>query len=197
MDIANRFDNNTINKILISTYKYGVYSPFSNSEKTIESIELNHPKSVKHYGISEYEHKNNLTSRSGNMVSINYSSKSGKEILDEWYNASLNKNIIIPEGSSRNNHRQDQTILSILMYLYEKHYNIKFDTDNFGVRYWNKLDNSNVQIGLFPFKLIDKRTNSQLAIIYCHSLDEAIKCYADRKYISVDEFNKYFSVYPI
>jgi len=197
MDIANRFDNNAINKILLSTYKYGIYSPFSNIEKTIESIELNHPKSVKHYGISEYEHKNYLTSRSSNIVSIDYSSKSGKEILDEWYKASLNKNIIMPEGSSRNNHRQDQTILSILMYLYEKNNNIKFDTLNFGVRYWNKLDNSTVQKGLFPFKLIDKRNNCQLAIIHCSSLDEAIECYADRKYISVDEFNKYFSVYPM
>ena len=31
------------------------------------------------------------------------------------YNCSLNKNIIAPEGSSRNNHRQDQSVLTMLM----------------------------------------------------------------------------------
>jgi hypothetical protein len=192
MDSANRFNIESINNICNSVINYGLYTPLANEEKTIESIELNHPETVKYFGLSDYEHKNSLRNICGNLIGFNYKSKSGNEIIDKWYFSSLETNVIMPEGSSRNNHRQDQTILSILIYLFEKKNNIFFEKNNFNVSFWNKFDNSTVQNGYFPFRLFDKNNNIQLATIYCKNYDEAIDIYSNRKLISKEIFlNKY------
>jgi hypothetical protein len=38
-----------------------------------------------------------------------------KEILENWFICSSDKSIIAPEGSSRLNHRQDQSILTLII----------------------------------------------------------------------------------
>lgn len=194
MDSANRFDKTIINNICNSVKKNGFYSPISNDRGTIESIELNHPVTVKLLGLTELEHKTKLFSISANLVGLNYASECGKKILNEWYNYSLNKEIIMPDGSSRNNHRQDQTILSILMYLYEKNNNVFFDKNNFGVKFWVKLDTQTVDSDDIPFKLISKGIGKQLAIIYCKNIEEAIITYSNRKLLSIQEFSQHYFV---
>jgi hypothetical protein len=194
MDSANRFDKTIINNICNSVNKNGFYSPISNDRGTIESIELNHPVTVKLLGLTELEHKTKLYSISANLVGLNYASECGKKILNEWYNYSLNKEFIMPKDSSRNNHRQDQTILSILMYLYEKNNNICFDKNNFGVNFWVKLDPPTVDNDFIQFKLINKETHQQLAIIYCKNIEEAIITYSNRKLMSIQEFLNYYIV---
>jgi hypothetical protein len=194
MDSANRFDKPIINSICNSVNTNGFYSPISNDRGTIESIELNHPVTVKLLGLTELEHKTKLFSISANLVGLNYASECGKKILNEWYNYSLNKEIIMPHGSSRNNHRQDQTILSILMYLYEKNNNGFFDKNNFGFKFWVKLDPPTIDNEYVPFKLISKGTGQQLAIIYCKNIEEAIITYSNRKLLSIQEFSQYYFV---
>jgi hypothetical protein len=194
MDSANRFDKAIINNICNSVNKNGFYSPISTNKGTIESIELNHPVTVKLLGLTDLEHKTQLYSISANLVGLNYSSECGKKILNEWYNYSLNKEIIMPLGSSRNNHRQDQTILSILIYLYEKNNNICFDKNNCGVNFWVKLDPPTVDNEYTPFKLINKGTGQQLAIIYCKDIKEAITTYSNRKLLSIQEFSQHYFV---
>jgi len=71
-----------------------------------ESIEkINFPK--------KYLNKNNFAS---GMVGINPEKKYGKDFLEEWAQLSLNQDIIAPKNSSRKNHRQDQSILTMLIY---------------------------------------------------------------------------------
>lgn len=71
-----------------------------------ESIEkINFPK--------KYLNKNNFAS---GMVGINPEKKYGKDLLEEWAQLSLNQDIIAPKNSSRKNHRQDQSILTMLIY---------------------------------------------------------------------------------
>ena len=194
MDSANRFNETIINNICNSVNKYGIYSPISNDRGSIESIELNHPATVKLLGLTELEHKSKLYSISANLVGLNYSSECGRKILNEWYNYSLNKAIIMPQDSSRNNHRQDQTILSILMYLYEKNNNVYFDKNNFGVNFWVKFDPPTVDNEYIQFKLINKETHQQLAIIYCKDIKEAITTYSNRKLMSINNFLNYYIV---
>jgi hypothetical protein len=196
MDSANRFDLQVLNCIYNSLTKIGFYSPYSNYAGTIESIELNHPSTVNYFRVTEQEHKTKLFSISANLVGVNYSTKEGKYILDKWYNSSLIKDVIMPEGSSRNNHRQDQTLLSVIMYSYEKENKMKFNYQNFGVKYWNKLDKSTVQEGNYPFGLFKKQGNYRVAIIFCNNINDAIQVYIKRKMISVDEFNTSFYVSP-
>jgi len=187
MDCANRFNNDDILHILSIVNIQGIYSPISAYENTIESIELNNYSIVKEYGITYHEHVNKLQSISANLIGINYLSNAGFNILNKWYEDSLNKDLIIPDGTNRNNNRQDQTLLSILMYLYEKNNNIQFNKTTSNVKFWVKKDNPNIDNNYIPFKLIEKQNNHQLAIIYCKNLQEAIFTYANRKNISTSD----------
>jgi len=197
MDCANRFSISIIKKIIDTIKNQGFYSPVSNNENTIESIELNHPKTCERIGITEFEHVNLLKSRSGNIIGFDYLNNTGKHIIDEFYKNSLVKEIIIPEGSSRNNHRQDQTVLSILMFLYEKENNIKFETSTFEISHWNKKDPPIIENNYYKFGLINKTTNRQIAIIYALTIEEAIKIYSDRKKTTIPNFLNEYHVYLI
>jgi hypothetical protein len=192
-DTANRFNKSIINKIVDIVNKEGIYSPVSAREKTIETIELNHPKTCEILGLTEYEHTTLLKSRSGNIVGFDYKNPTAKNIIDEWYKYSLEREVIMPEGSSRNNHRQDQTILSILMFLYEKDTQCKFEDSTFELSHWHKKDTPTVEKDHYMFSLIEQENVNQLAIIYARSLYEAIKIYCDRKKMSIELFlNMYF-----
>jgi hypothetical protein len=193
MDSANRFSKENVNEIITIVSFEGFYSPISAEKKSIEAIELNHFKTLNYFNISQQEHYNELESISANLVAFNYSSETGNFILNKWYEASLKEEVIMPKGSSRNNHRQDQTVLSILIYLFQKKNNINFCKKNVGVEFWNKKDNSTINTGYFPFKLMNKN-GTQMAIIYCKTLENAQKEYAERKQLSMEEFFKDFYV---
>jgi hypothetical protein len=192
MDSANICTLNDIYNIVNITTSQGIYSPISANKNTIESIELNNHQTVKYYGLTDYEHTNLLESISANLVSINYNSPSGSTILNKWYNDSLNKDIIAPNNTNRNNHRQDQSVLSIIMYLYQKENNIIFYSHNVGVQFWIKKDRPILQEGYYPFKLL--RNGIQIAIIYCKTIEEAIFIYADRKKMEIQEFLQNYNV---
>jgi hypothetical protein len=181
MDSANRFNINHITQIYNIVQNEGFYSPISANTNTIETIELNNHKIVKSYGLTQEEHFFKLFSISSGLVGLNYELNAGKEILDRWYNDSLNKELISPDETNRNNNRQDQTTLSIIMYLYEKNKNVSFNKNNVGVSFWNKKDKSTIDPSLQPYKLIEKQNGKQLAIIFCKNIGEAIKTYANRK----------------
>lgn len=193
MDSANRFTINNINEIINITTSQGIYSPISATKNTIESIELNNHHTVNHYKLTDYEHKNMLESISANLVSINYSSQAGSIILNEWYKDCLNKDIIMPNNTNRNNNRQDQTILSILMYLYQKNNNIVFYKHHIGVDFWKKKDEFKIPEGVSPFKLLNKN-GTQQAIIYCKTIQEAVFTYADRKKMTIQDFLENYMV---
>ena len=76
--------------------------------------EWTHSKSIENINLPQ-KYLNKINFASG-MVGINPDKKYKKELLDEWAKLSLNKNIIAPENSSRKNHRQDQSILTMLIY---------------------------------------------------------------------------------
>lgn len=194
MDSANRFNENHITNIWNIVKSQGIYSPISADANTIESIELNSNKVVKLYGLTNEEHINKLQSISANLIGIDYNSNSGFYILNKWYEDSLDKNKICPEGTNRNNNRQDQTLLSIIMFLYEKNNNVKLNKCHSGVSFWVKKDNPIVNNDYLPFKLIQKNNGRQLAIIYCKNIGEAIKTYADRKNINMQEFLQNYNV---
>jgi len=56
--------------------------------------------------------------RNGACIGFNLSVERARLCLDEWATACSNKDVIAPAGSSRANHRQDQSVFSILYYKY-------------------------------------------------------------------------------
>ena len=96
-----------LKKIII---KYGFYSPLSNGyvkqwtyEKTLDALHV----------------KRSLYSKrmlNAAIVGVNTKNLKYMNLFEEWKNLSFNKNIILPEGAGKNNHRWDQSILTILFY---------------------------------------------------------------------------------
>ena len=114
--------NNFTNIIETLKKKY-IYSPVSGG--IIKR--WTHPTTIKLLKAEKYL---NYKPRAGGIIGINSKIDWCKNLINDWKELSLNKDIIIPDGSSRLNHRQDQSIISILYYIYLEKY--KFDRiDNY------------------------------------------------------------------
>lgn len=93
-----------------SVQKYGFFSPYSTGY--IE--EWTHPKVLSSMDVdpSLLEARN----LAANVICFSSSNKRASGLVEEWILASKNKDLIAPDGSSRLNHRQDQSLLTILAY---------------------------------------------------------------------------------
>ena len=101
--------------IIKTIKKEGIYCAASN-----HNIETwNHPKTLDFMKGCIYK-KN--TSRAAGTISVNYNLEWIQNLVSDWKKYSLIKECIIPEGSDRNNHRQDQAVLEILYYRYQEIY---------------------------------------------------------------------------
>lgn len=107
---------NKVMKPLISIRKiielYGFYSPFS---KGIIS-DWTHPKSLECLGVLKEKKILKQRNLNGACVCANYNNLEVRKLIKNWSDCAKSKNCIAPEGSSRENHRQDQAILSTLIY---------------------------------------------------------------------------------
>jgi len=73
-----------------------------------------HQTTINHIGIdSKNLNKNNYAS---GLIGFNYKSTIVRKISEEWKTFSSIKECIAPSGSSRINHRQDQAVLTLLLY---------------------------------------------------------------------------------
>ena len=60
----------------------------------------------------------NLNNYASGLIGFDYNSAISKTICYEWSKYSKIQDCIAPEGSSRENHRQDQAVLTLLLYRY-------------------------------------------------------------------------------
>lgn len=75
-----------------------------------------HPTSIQNLRIPlEYLHYN---MRNAAFVGLLCNDETVRSFVNEWKTLSLDKNIILPAGANRSNHRHDQSILSYLYYKY-------------------------------------------------------------------------------
>lgn len=109
MDSANLYKGNIKNLKKIILFR-GMYSPISNGtindwtySTTLKSMKVN----------EKIKTKRNLT---GGLIGVDPKNQHIVEFLNNWKSACLKPNLIKPEGSTRENHRQDQSLLSILFY---------------------------------------------------------------------------------
>lgn len=109
-----------------------IYSPYS-----AETIQ----KYCHHLTIERMLYSNGLdkTMRAGGCIGIKLSSSVGKNFLDDFINYCLKKDVIIPAGSNKSNHRQDQSVLSILYWEYQSCYNFNILDSWNGCSYHNNI----------------------------------------------------------
>jgi len=66
----------------------------------------------------------NHRNRNGACLGFNTKEDVVKGFITEFYNYSRIKKCIAPEGSSRKNHRQDQSIFTLLFYRYQMNHEL-------------------------------------------------------------------------
>tara|TARA_A100001011_G_C14313139_1_gene846640 strand:+ start:6 stop:2879 length:2874 start_codon:yes stop_codon:yes gene_type:complete len=187
LDCGCGFTMETIDKTLINISKNNFYISIANQKNTIESLELNHPDTLKHFDIKNTE----IITASANFMGIDYNNDATKKIINEWYNYSMKQKIISPIGSNRNNHRQDQTVLSCI--LHNNKYNY-YSNINVPIAPWKNKGSNTYYNKYKPFSCFEKTTNKYESRIYTNSLEEAIECYKNRKNISKEQLLKDFII---
>ena len=75
-----------------------------------------HPKTMEYIGLNK-KHLNHSNFASG-LIGFDYNSKNARNISELWNKFSQIQECISPVGSSRLNHRQDQAVLTLLLYKY-------------------------------------------------------------------------------
>ncbi len=100
-------------KIRMQLKKVGFYSPFAPGLL----IEWCHPDSYKYiFGDNKnFLYQSNLM---GGAVAFNLEHKNAQLLLDDWANLALVKECFAPATSNKSNHRQDQSILTLLVCKY-------------------------------------------------------------------------------
>lgn len=75
-----------------------------------------HPRTLEYISLNDrYLNNNNYAS---GLIGFDYDSKKARLVSREWKKFSLIQECISPTGSSRRNHRQDQAVLTLLLYKY-------------------------------------------------------------------------------
>ena len=94
----------------IYIHYFGFYSPYSS-----DNIQKwTHPSTLNFYGFhKKMQNKRNLN---GAIIGINKNFSSVLSLSESLHDNALKKHVIAPEGSSRENHRQDQALLTLEFY---------------------------------------------------------------------------------
>ena len=121
LDAGNKINRKLYFLRIVLTFT-GFYSPLSNG--TLE--EWTYSSVLDKFNVQDkVRRKRNLT---GGIVGFNYENLNSRNTAERWFNESTKKEIITPVGSSRDNHRQDQSLLSIIIYNSEKMFYPMFKT---------------------------------------------------------------------
>jgi len=90
---------------------YGFFSPYSSTtvaELTYPSVLMDFCDGICHFG--------NKRMLSGGVVGLSIHNKQVVALITEWKNLTFLENLLSPIGSNRENHRQDQSLLSLCYY---------------------------------------------------------------------------------
>jgi len=128
MDAGNILVNplHRVNELILKNHIYSGYSGHAG-----ESIQKwTHPKTLEYMGKIEGGYDiSACQGRNGACLGFNYHRDYVHDFVNEYKMHALTKECIAPEGSSRANHRQDQSVFSIMFYKYYIRYQFDFSTD--------------------------------------------------------------------
>jgi hypothetical protein len=79
----------------------------------------------------------NKPNRNGAIVGFNSARAGMMDLASRWKECALIKECIAPAGSARKNHRQDQAILTILAYQFQRRYGFALEDSRLGITVHN------------------------------------------------------------
>jgi hypothetical protein len=133
-DVRTLFQANTLISVKNIIDKEGAWIMISNARNTENVHRYMYKKVLEYFDIPDDISKHTIDMKWAGTCGFKYSDPISKYIVDEWYKYALIKEAICPDGSDRSNHRQDQSLLSII--IYKKGLQDKFSNNNCGVRGW-------------------------------------------------------------
>ncbi len=134
-DAGDILDNN-INELLNITKRNKIYSP--DSEGDIKR--WTYSKVIEYFNIENNQDALRFKNRNGAIYSFYLNSIEVQQFICDFYKNCLDKNAICPDGSSRSNHRQDQSLFTILYYHFVKNNNLNYENRIFSIKYHNDCD---------------------------------------------------------
>ncbi len=112
----NRGDGSLLNKTFFLEIEdhLDFYNGFLSPRSSGKLLRWTHPGVFKYFNqsIKNYKKKNY---NNCNGAAIVFDTRKTQYLIDQWYECALVKDCIAPEGSDRENHRQDQAILTLLI----------------------------------------------------------------------------------
>jgi len=105
----------------------GIYSPVSSGNMQ----KWTHPETIAYFNANRFLLYPN---RNAALPAFFLGKNWVREFIDDYAHLSLVKNCIFPEGSSRANHRQDQSVLSCLYYIYAEKYHFHIISYYIGIK---------------------------------------------------------------
>ena len=128
---ARNFMLNTLDKLEGFVLKHGVYS--GTSAGTVK--DWTHPGTLKAFKVEDNNPLLTYENRNAACIAVDPTHPIGSSLVRELYHYCLIQDCIAPTGSSRNNHRQDQAVFTILFYRLVKDYDHKIGDQTLGFYY--------------------------------------------------------------
>jgi hypothetical protein len=108
--------NGSLSFLIDIIKKNAIYSPISDGSIS----KWTHPKTLQSLQIHQRNPILRMRMRAGGFCGFDLSQSEVRNFIQLLSKFAQTKSVIAPEGSSRKNHRQDQSILSILYYMFMK-----------------------------------------------------------------------------
>lgn len=117
-DSGNKICNPSLNTLLPFLTIHKIYSPISSGDIR----KWTHPLCLNWFSISDTDFILSRDNRNGAILTFKISDRDIQEFITDFARCAAIKECIAPEGSNRTNHRQDQSVFTILYYKFlEKH----------------------------------------------------------------------------
>ncbi|MEO9967196.1 MAG: DUF1647 domain-containing protein [Reichenbachiella sp.] len=138
--------------------EHGIYAPIGGSG-TLKEWTVQETMDYMQVPKSHYLNRNIC----GCMCGFGYHNEEVRELVSEWERYSLIHECIKPEGANRENHRDDQSVLTILLYKFQQEKNIYLTKDEVNISSQHPVNYLSVRNKLkptFPYSL------SWLSVLY-------------------------------
>jgi hypothetical protein len=93
-----------------------------------------HKKVIKYFGLENNQNALNFNMKNGAIIGLHIKTSEIRELITNFYKYALIKDAICPDGSSRLNHRQDQSLFTILSYFFHIKYKNNFDDNYYSIK---------------------------------------------------------------
>jgi len=135
-DSGNKLLDPTFSRIIDFLDKNYIFSP--NSSNNI--LKWTHPLTLKWFSIENNNEILKKEPRNGAIMGFKINNSSVIDFIKQFADCASIKECIAPEGSSRENHRQDQSVFSILYYNYVKQNKLNIENNYLGITIHNDID---------------------------------------------------------